>query len=84
MTICVDPLQIDFQFCFYGSPVVDLLWTLYFVASNEVRDKHREQLIQVYHEAFVGTLDKLGYLKTPPSLLELNVELLKSGVLGEE
>lgn len=75
-------LQIDFQFCFYGSPAPDIYWALYFVASNETRDNHRQELISLYHAAFVDTLNKLGFLKTPPSLLDLNIELLKNGVLG--
>lgn len=73
--------QIDFQFCFYGSPAVDLFWALYFVSDQETRDNHREELIKLYHEEFVAVLKKLGFLKTPPGLLELNVELLKNGGL---
>lgn len=76
--------QIDFQFCFYGSPAADLMWTLYFVGNHETRAGHREELIKLYHQAFVGTLNKLGFLKTPPSLLDLNIELLKNGGLGME
>lgn len=74
--------QIDFQFCFYGSPAPDIFWTLYFVASNETRENHRPELIKLYHDEFVGTLAKLGYLKTPPSLMDLNIELLKNGAMG--
>lgn len=52
------------------------------MASNETREKYRPELIKLYHDEFVGTLAKLGYLKTPPSLLDLNIELLKNGAMG--
>lgn len=82
ITIRISIPQIDFQFCFYGSPAVDIIWALYFVASTETRDTHREDLIKAYYESFSGTLAALGYLKTPPSLLDLNIELLKKGIIG--
>lgn len=62
---------------------MDLFWTLYFVADHDTREKHREALINIYYEAFADTLKKLGFLRNPPSLLDLNVELLKNGILGE-
>lgn len=52
------------------------------MASTETRDNHREELIKFYHDSFVDTLNKLGFLKPIPSLLELNVELLKNGLMG--
>lgn len=54
------------------------------MGSTETRDNHREELIRLYYDEFVGTLGKLGYLKTPPSLLDLQIELLRNGVLGKE
>jgi hypothetical protein len=32
-----------------------------------------------YHKEFVEALKSFGYMKTPPSLLDLNVELMKRG-----
>lgn len=42
----------------------------------------KEQLVMFYHAEFVGALKQFGYMKAPPSLLDLNVELLKHGALG--
>lgn len=41
-----------------------------------------EELILFYHQEFVKTLKTFGFMKTPPSLLDLNVELLKHGALN--
>lgn len=54
------------------------------MGDGETRAKHRPELIKLYHDAFVGTLTKLGFMKTPPSLLDLNMELLRNGALGKE
>lgn len=56
---------------------------LYMVASENVRNLYRNELIQFYYKEFVQTLDKIGYLKQPPTLLDLHLELLKHGFLGK-
>jgi len=40
-----------------------------------------DELLAIYHEQFVEALKKFGYLKQPPSLLDLQVEILKNGFL---
>ncbi|XP_055696322.1 uncharacterized protein LOC129797599 [Lutzomyia longipalpis] len=72
---------IDFQISVWGTPAIDLMYVLYVIASTEVRDNHADELIMLYHTKFCSILKQLGYLKKPPSLLNLNVELLKNGVL---
>lgn len=42
----------------------------------------QEEVIMFYHNEFVAALKKFGYMKSPPSLLDLNVELLKHGAIG--
>lgn len=42
----------------------------------------KEELVVFYHQELVKALKSIGYLKQPPSLLELNVELLKHGSLN--
>jgi hypothetical protein len=42
----------------------------------------KEQLVMFYHGEFVKALKQFGYMKAPPSLLDLNVELLKQGAIG--
>ncbi|XP_059621224.1 uncharacterized protein LOC132264905 [Phlebotomus argentipes] len=72
---------IDFQISIWSSPAVDLNYVMYCNASSETRDNHREELIRIYHVKFCSILEALGCLKRPPSLLELNIEMLKNGVV---
>lgn len=38
---------------------------------------HQDELIIFYHDEFAKALKLFGYLKPPPTLLDLNVELLR-------
>ena len=40
-----------------------------------------DEILFIYHEQFVEALKKFGYLKQPPSLLDLQTEILKNGHL---
>jgi hypothetical protein len=65
----------------FATPAVDLIYSLYFQLSTENRNKYREEFIMYYHSEFVKALKSYGFLKKPPSLLDLQVELLKHGAL---
>lgn len=71
----------DFQICVWASPAIDLIYSLYCDLSPENRQKHRDDYIRYYHEEFVKALKTFGYTKKPPSLLDIQVEVLKNGVL---
>lgn len=45
----------------------------------EMRQKHRDDFILSYYNQFVASLKSFGYLKAPPTLIDLKVELLKNG-----
>lgn len=49
--------------------------------SAENRQQHRAEFISTYYQQFVESLKKFGYLKAPPSLIDLQVELLRNGNL---
>jgi hypothetical protein len=72
---------LDFQVAVYASPAIDLIYSLYFNLSHENRAKYRDDYIMYYHSEFVKALKSYGYLKNPPSLLDLHVELLKNGII---
>lgn len=76
-----DILLLDYQICAWGSPAIDIIYSLYTALSVETRDNHRDELIKFYHDELVSVLTKLGYQKKIPSLIELHVELLKCGPL---
>lgn len=40
-----------------------------------------DEIIMFYHQEFVKALKTFGYMKPPPSLLDLNLEILKHGAL---
>lgn len=49
--------------------------------SEENRRAHRDEVIAIYYQHFVAALNKFGYTKAPPSLLDLQVEMLRNGHL---
>lgn len=49
--------------------------------STENRQTRRAEFITCYHSQFVASLKMFGYMKAPPSLIDLQVELLKNGNL---
>lgn len=73
--------QIDYQICIHGTPAIDLIYALHFFVTIQNRKQHRDELIAIYHQQFVESLKKFGYLKSPPSLIDLHVELLRNGHL---
>lgn len=54
---------------------------MYYFMSTENRQNRRQEFIAAYYEQFVATLKQLGFMKQPPSLMDLQVELLKNGIL---
>lgn len=51
------------------------------MANTEARTR-REEIVQYYYEEFVKTLKKIGFLGRIPTLLDLNLEMLKNGAMG--
>jgi hypothetical protein len=45
-------------------------------------DTLKGELIAFYHQQLVAALKSIGYMKAPPTLLDLNVELLKHGAMN--
>jgi hypothetical protein len=52
------------------------------VKRDEDGELPAEELIMLYHQEFVKALKLFGYMKSPPTLLDLNVELLKHGAIA--
>uniref|UniRef100_A0A1L8DYJ3 Putative ecdysteroid kinase n=1 Tax=Nyssomyia neivai TaxID=330878 RepID=A0A1L8DYJ3_9DIPT len=71
---------IDFQICIWATPAIDIYYALYAMATNDVRERQHE-LLRAYHDRFCLVLTDLGYLKKPPSLLDLHIEILRHGFL---
>lgn len=75
-----DVVFIDFQLSYYGSPGIDLNFFFYGSLSEETRLTFKSKLIQVYYKHLSENLVKLGYKKKVPSLHEIHIELLKTGM----
>lgn len=73
--------QIDYQISIYASPAIDLIYALYYSLSADNRQNRRAEFISTYYKQFVESLKDFGYLKTPPSLIDLQVEILRNGSL---
>ncbi|XP_058448690.1 uncharacterized protein LOC131428663 [Malaya genurostris] len=75
-------MLIDFQRCHWGSPAIDLLCLLDLVVKHDVKLTKRNEIIYQYYQHFVNTLNKIGFLGTVPSLVDLHIELLRKGLFG--
>ncbi|CAG9805057.1 unnamed protein product [Chironomus riparius] len=76
-----DFVMYDFQICTYATPAIDLCYFLYNFVSDKDRITRFNEILAIYHKQFVEALQRFGYLKQPPSLLDLQIEMLKSGHL---
>lgn len=65
----------------WGTPAIDLSYLIFSMANTEGRER-REEIIQFYYDEFAATLKKVGYLGRIPTLLDLNLEILKNGGIG--
>lgn len=70
---------LDYQVSVLASPCVDLFYALYNHISDENRWSRRNEIIHVYHVEFTNTLKRLGYIGKIPSLLDLQMSLVKHG-----
>lgn len=78
-----DVLLIDFQYCNWTSPAVDIHYFFSTSLDDDLCLNGQPKLIQYYHQVLSETLEKLGYKKHIPSLHELNVQLLERGFYGK-
>ncbi|XP_058055645.1 uncharacterized protein LOC131207053 [Anopheles bellator] len=76
-----DVLFVDYQLSCWTTVAVDLLYFLYLVCDHETRQTKRQQLLQLYHREFSETLATLGFMGKAPTLLDLNMDLVRAGFL---
>lgn len=76
----VDILFVDFQLSYYGSPGIDLNFFFYGSLTQDTRDMFKNKLIKIYHQNLSESLVKFGYKQKIPTLHDLHVALLKSGL----
>uniref|UniRef100_A0AAG5CU53 CHK kinase-like domain-containing protein n=1 Tax=Anopheles atroparvus TaxID=41427 RepID=A0AAG5CU53_ANOAO len=72
---------LDFQASCWSTPAIDLYYLLNNIVHYKVKASHKDDLISFYHEEFCATLKALGYLGYIPTMLDLQMELLRNGFL---
>lgn len=70
---------LDFQISVLASPCIDLFYALYNKISDENRQTRRDEIIHFYCSEFASSLKRFGYIGKVPTLLDLNMELMKNG-----
>ncbi|XP_038116385.1 uncharacterized protein LOC6043426 [Culex quinquefasciatus] len=76
-----DLMLLDYQLSSWGSPAVDIIYSLYQAVSVETRDNHRDELIKFYYDEFATALKKFDYGPKIPTLIDLRVEITRCGHL---
>ncbi|XP_055641323.1 uncharacterized protein LOC129778453 [Toxorhynchites rutilus septentrionalis] len=78
----IDSILVDYAVGFFGSPAIDLSYLLFTSSCNDVTTDQFDLLLQFYHSQLVDCLMKLGYTKTLPTLLDIQVDMLRKGFVG--
>ncbi|XP_052889240.1 uncharacterized protein LOC128297604 [Anopheles moucheti] len=72
-----DTILLDYQICTWTTPAIDLYYLLDMIPTQEVKDNHRSELIYMYYQQYADILKRLGFLGKIPTLLDLQMELLR-------
>lgn len=77
--------QIDFQFCHWGSPALDLIHLLYTSLNDELYTQAQvERFVQVHYYQLKSTLQKLEYnFVNFPSLQQFQIEMFRKSFYGK-
>lgn len=75
-------MLVDFQFCCWASPTVDLHYFFNTSVRPELRLHHQTEMVQHYHEALVDTLTRLKFRGTIPTLGSLQRDFMRTSFYG--
>lgn len=76
-------MLVDFQFCCWASPTVDLHYFFNTSLLEELRVHRQDELLQSYHGSLTATLAALGYGGAVPSLHAIHVDFMQNAFYGE-
>lgn len=76
-------MLVDFQFCCWTSPTIDLHYFFNTSLREELRLHHQDELLQCYHGWLTATLAALGYAGHVPTLLEFHVDFMQNSFYGK-
>lgn len=78
-----DVIMVDFQYCIYGSPMLDLLYFMCTSLADDLRANQQDELIQFYHQNLEEFLVRLKYKGNIPTLYDLQQQCLKKYFYGK-
>lgn len=78
----VDVKFLDFQISYWGSPVGDLFYLLVSSVQDDIKVKHFDDFIELYHDELEASLKKLNYDQHIPTLSELHIDLIEKRQFG--
>lgn len=76
-------MLVDFQYCCWTSPTIDLHYFLNTSLTNDLRTYHQDELLQFYHSELTRMLTSLQYKKHIPTLHEFHIQFMENGFFGE-
>lgn len=76
-------MLVDFQFCCWASPTVDLHYFFNTSLREELRQHRQDELLQYYHSVLTATLAALGYAGAVPTLHAFHVDFMQNAFYGE-
>ncbi|XP_058117665.1 uncharacterized protein LOC131284810 [Anopheles ziemanni] len=74
----VDTILLDYQICSWTTPAIDLYGLLDMIASQDLKNSSRHEIIYLYYQEYSGLLKRLGFGGRIPTLLDLQAELLRT------
>ncbi|KFB41645.1 AGAP003762-PA-like protein [Anopheles sinensis] len=77
-----DTILLDYQICCWTSPAIDLYSMFDIITTQELKNTCRNELIYLYHQEYSELLKRLGFEGNIPTLLEIQIELLRAAGLG--
>ncbi|XP_055857104.1 uncharacterized protein LOC129919983 [Episyrphus balteatus] len=72
-----DLLLLDFQICYYGPAVLDVLYGMYMLVDDNMRTNCYDELIHYYSSNFIETLKKLKFQGEIPKISDFFIEILQ-------
>lgn len=76
-------MLVDFQFCCWTSPTIDLHYVMNTSLDEELRLHHQDELLQFYHSELSRMLTSLQYKKHIPTLHEFHVQFMENSFYGK-
>lgn len=76
-------MLVDFQFCCWTSPTIDLHYFMNTSLKDDLRLHYQEELLQFYHSELSRMLANLQYKKHIPTLHEFHVQFMENSFYGK-